>query len=125
MRCPPPADTPQVVTPEEYYRHSQQSLDSVLSEIQQQQMQQQQQHSQNDVIIGGNMYTVSTAPQGSAPPTPPTDPVYANRAALLPAYRPSPDYETVMRTRMVQQVHIQVGRHHRIQVDRHHHIQVD
>lgn len=36
-------------------------------------------------------------------PTPEGDPVYVNRAALLPAYRPSPDYDAVMQQRMLQQ----------------------
>ena len=31
------------------------------------------------------------------------DPVYVNRAALLPAYRPSPDYDVVMQQRMMMQ----------------------
>ncbi|XP_070181428.1 tyrosine-protein phosphatase non-receptor type 21-like isoform X2 [Littorina saxatilis] len=107
-------ETPQAVAPEEYYRHSQQSLDSVLSEIQQQQLQQQQQqqqqqqlqHSQNNMMVDGNVYNVSTTPQGSTTPTPQMDPVYANRAAMLPAYRPSPDYDIVMQTRRIQ-VHMQ------------------
>ncbi|KAK7464531.1 hypothetical protein BaRGS_00037923, partial [Batillaria attramentaria] len=60
-------DVPQTVTAEDYYRQSQQSLDS-----------------------------------GAPTPAPQVDPVYANRAALLPAYRPSPDYETVMRQRIAQ-----------------------
>lgn len=106
-------DTPQVVTSEEYYRHSQQSLDSVLSEIQQQQQLQQQQlpqHGGSDVHINGSVYSAATSTnQGSTTPTPPptSDPVYANRSALLPAYRPSPDYETVMRAKMMQQAQIQ------------------
>lgn len=104
------ADAPQTVTTHDYYRHSQQSLDSALSEVQQHfQQQQQLQHSQSDIIINGSVYTVSTPSQAtSTTSVPQADPVYVNRAALLPAYRPSPDYETVMRQRIAHQVQIQV-----------------
>ena len=39
----------------------------------------------------------------SLTPTPDSEPLYMNRAALLPAYRPSPDYELVMQQRIMQQ----------------------
>lgn len=49
----------------------------------------------------------------SVTPTPESDPVYVNRAALLPAYRPSPGYETVMQQRMLhQQQQQQNPQHH-------------
>nr|KAG5712809.1 hypothetical protein BaRGS_007406 [Batillaria attramentaria] len=59
------------VTAEDYYRQSQQSLDSVMSDVQQQLHQQQLQHSQGDIVINGNVYTVaSPAQQGAPTPAP-------------------------------------------------------
>nr|KAG5687314.1 hypothetical protein BaRGS_011720 [Batillaria attramentaria] len=64
-------DVPQTVTAEDYYRQSQQSLDSVMSDVQQQLHQQQLQHSQGDIVINGNVYTVaSPAQQGAPTPAP-------------------------------------------------------
>jgi hypothetical protein len=73
---------------------------------QQQQQQQQQQGSNSDIVQNGSAY--SEGSQGSMTTAPVLDPVYANRSALLPAYRPSPDYEMVMRAKMMQQAQMQV-----------------
>ncbi|GFR60099.1 tyrosine-protein phosphatase non-receptor type, partial [Elysia marginata] len=62
------------------------------------------------------------------------DPVYVNRAALLPAYRPSPDYDIVMQQRlMMQQQQQQQQQQHpqqssnqsyqHLQHQQHHHLQ--
>ncbi|XP_060081941.1 tyrosine-protein phosphatase non-receptor type 14-like [Ylistrum balloti] len=107
---------------EDYYRQSQQSLETTSSHElppppppQQQQPQQQQPQQppphvfpDGGVMMNGRMYSPMMQHQQLHPPqTPPQpqriDPSYASRAAALPAYRPSPSYESVMRQRVNQQ----------------------
>ena len=59
----------------------------------------QQQNLDGEVLINGGMYRV----QQPTVPTGQTDPQYASRLAMLPAYRPSPDYESLMKMRSAQQ----------------------
>ncbi|XP_041353223.1 tyrosine-protein phosphatase non-receptor type 21-like [Gigantopelta aegis] len=84
-------DAQQTIATEDYYRHSQQSLDQV-PDI-------QQQNIDGEVMINGGMYRV----QQPTIPSAQTDPQYASRLAMLPAYRPSPDYESLMKMRTAQQ----------------------
>ncbi|XP_021372651.1 tyrosine-protein phosphatase non-receptor type 14-like isoform X2 [Mizuhopecten yessoensis] len=96
---------------EDYYRQSQQSLETTGSH---ELPQQQQPHVFPDggVMMNGRMYSPIMQHQPLHPPqTPPQpprmDPSYASRAAALPAYRPSPSYDTVMRQRVNQPQQIQ------------------
>lgn len=77
------------------YSHSQQSLDvgSALPDV--------QQHYPESGLIGGeNIYSnADLQSQHSAH----VDHSYESRLAALPAYRPAPDYDSVMRQRMLQQ----------------------
>lgn len=54
---------------------------------------------------GNNIYSQQGMRYENLTPTPDAsgDPVYVNRAALLPAYRPSPDYDIIMQQRMIMQ----------------------
>ena len=54
--------------------------------------------------VHNSSFTSSDPPS----PVPVQDPVYVNRSVLLPAYRPSPNYESVMRIRMIQASVMQV-----------------
>ncbi|XP_033734362.1 tyrosine-protein phosphatase non-receptor type 14-like isoform X2 [Pecten maximus] len=92
---------------EDYYRQSQQSLETTSSH---ELSQQPQPHVFPDggVMMNGRMYSPMMQHQPMHPPqTPPQpprmDPSYASRAAALPAYRPSPSYDAVMRQRVNQQ----------------------
>ncbi|XP_069117447.1 tyrosine-protein phosphatase non-receptor type 21-like isoform X2 [Argopecten irradians] len=92
---------------EDYYRQSQQSIETTSSH---ELPQQPPPHVFPDggVMMNGRMYSPMMQHQPMHPPqTPPQPPhldqSYASRAAALPAYRPSPSYEAVMRQRVTQQ----------------------
>ncbi|KAJ8307996.1 hypothetical protein KUTeg_012870 [Tegillarca granosa] len=79
---------------EDYFRQSQQSLENSNHDLY------QQQYIDGGQVVNGGIY--SNIPQQHLQQTPEPqqmDPSYANRLALLPAYRPSPSYDEVMRRR--------------------------
>ncbi|CAL1539436.1 unnamed protein product, partial [Lymnaea stagnalis] len=102
--------------PQDILQSSQQSLESSSESQQQQQLLQYHHHHQinqqhmtgveGEAVTGNGVYQ-QVMRHESLTPTPEGDPVYVNRAALLPAYRPSPDYDAVMQQRMMQQHHQQ------------------
>ncbi|XP_059161044.1 tyrosine-protein phosphatase non-receptor type 21-like isoform X2 [Physella acuta] len=117
----------------EILQSSQQSLES-SSESQQIQQLQQFHHQLNqlhgagiepETALNNSIYQQEIMRHESLTPTPEGDPVYVNRAALLPAYRPSPDYDAVMQQRMIQQHQQQQPaqqqpQHHQQQHHQHH-----
>ncbi|KAH9507233.1 Tyrosine-protein phosphatase non-receptor type 21 [Bulinus truncatus] len=108
--------------PPDILQSSQQSLESSV-EAQQQQLHHYQHHHpaghltgiDGDVVISNGFYQQQVMRHESLTPTPEGDPVYVNRAALLPAYRPSPDYDAVMHQRLLQQHQQQHQNHHQQQ----------
>ncbi|XP_012940098.1 tyrosine-protein phosphatase non-receptor type 21 [Aplysia californica] len=76
---------------------------------QQQQQQQQQQHQTAglEADAGNSVYQQQMMRHESLTPTPDGEPLYVNRSALLPAYRPSPDYDMVMQQRIIHHHHHQ------------------
>ena len=102
----------QSTTSEDYYRQSQQSLDTNGSLDLQHAPPPPQMYT--DTLNGGRVYN-PTMPQLHTPQTPPqplhqsqsSDQSYSARQAALPAYRPTPSYEEVMRFKMSQQTAVQ------------------
>lgn len=80
---------------EDYYNNSQQSLDKSVPDVQ------QTPRAESDPGIHGGVYGGQQTPMQPAVQTP--VPQNNPRSAMLPAYRPAPTYEAVMRHRVTHQ----------------------
>ncbi|XP_055880392.1 tyrosine-protein phosphatase non-receptor type 21-like isoform X3 [Biomphalaria glabrata] len=92
--------------PPDVLQSSQQSLESSIEQQQHHHYHLPTSHRtaiEGDGVISNGFYQQQVMRHESLTPTPEGDPVYVNRAALLPAYRPSPDYDALMQQRLLQQ----------------------
>ncbi|KAL5008966.1 hypothetical protein ScPMuIL_014547 [Solemya velum] len=85
---------------EEYHSHSEQSLETGYHD-------EQQAHPVDGSVVPNGGLVNATQHQGHRPPQsssqPQIDQNYSNQPVVLPSYRPSPSYESVMQQRMTQQ----------------------
>ncbi|GFO34694.1 tyrosine-protein phosphatase non-receptor type, partial [Plakobranchus ocellatus] len=119
---PLPASTPSLSSSSQqhHYQHPQHHTVGIVDS---------EEHQHHLHHTGNGVFTQQGMRYENLTPTPEGDPVYVNRAALLPAYRPSPDYDVVMQQRMMmqqqqqQQQHANQSPQHLHQHQQHHHLQ--